>query len=113
MPPGLPPPVLSDPGKRTVVSPRCSSFESDGELVAMMKAFATVMLAWAGWIHPGISSAQDFFFVQMADPQFGMYTGNVGFAQETANLELAIATANRLHPAFVGLSDDLVNKTQD
>jgi 3',5'-cyclic AMP phosphodiesterase CpdA len=79
----------------------------------MMKVFATVMLAWAGWIFPGISSAQDLFFVQMADPQFGMYTGNIGFAQESANLEFAIASANRLHPAFVVMSGDLVNKPQD
>jgi predicted phosphodiesterase len=57
--------------------------------------------------------AQNPFFVQMADPQFGMYTNNIGFAQETANLEFAIKTVNRLHPAFVVMSGDLVNKPQD
>ena len=57
--------------------------------------------------------AQDPFFLQMADPQFGMYTNNVGFAQETANTEFAIATANRLHPAFVVIAGDLVNKAGD
>jgi serine/threonine-protein phosphatase CPPED1 len=57
--------------------------------------------------------AQEPFFLQMADPQFGMYTNNVGFAQETANLEFAIATANRLHPAFVVMAGDLVNKSGD
>src|SRR5947209_4543590 len=57
--------------------------------------------------------AQDQFFIQMADPQFGMYTNNVGFAQETANLEFAIATANRLQPAFVVIAGDLVNKGGD
>jgi 3',5'-cyclic AMP phosphodiesterase CpdA len=57
--------------------------------------------------------AQDQFFVEMADPQFGMYTNNIGFAQETANFEFAIKTVNRLHPAFVVISGDLVNKAQD
>ena len=62
---------------------------------------------------PVSARAQDPFFIQMADPQFGMYTDNIGFAQETANLEFAIKTVNRLHPAFVVMSGDLVNKPQD
>jgi len=52
-------------------------------------------------------------FIQMSDPQFGMYTENKGFAQETANLEFAVATANRLKPAFVVLTGDLVNAAGD
>src|SRR5439155_7729669 len=35
---------------------------------------------------------------------------NRDFAQETANFEFAIATVNRLKPAFVVVSGDLVNK---
>jgi len=31
-------------------------------------------------------------FIQMSDPQFGMYTKNQSFAHETANFEFAIAT---------------------
>ncbi len=69
-------------------------------------------LALLGGI-PAKTPAQDQFFVQMSDPQFGMYTSNVGFAQETANLEFAIATANRLQPAFVVMAGDLVNKGGD
>lgn len=38
-----------------------------------------------------------------------MYTNNKGFEQETANFEFAIATANRLKPAFVVITGDLVN----
>jgi 3',5'-cyclic AMP phosphodiesterase CpdA len=52
-------------------------------------------------------------FIQMTDPQFGMYAENKGFAQETANFEFAIATANRLKPAFVVVTGDLVNATGD
>ena len=42
-----------------------------------------------------------FFFLQFSDPQFGMFTADKDFAQETANFEFAIASANRLKPAFV------------
>src|SRR5207248_9382061 len=40
------------------------------------------------------------FFLQMSDPQFGMYSANKDYAQETVNFEFAIATANRLRPKF-------------
>ena len=39
-----------------------------------------------------------------------MYLADSSFAQETANLELAVATANRLHPSFVIVTGDLVNQ---
>jgi serine/threonine-protein phosphatase CPPED1 len=55
----------------------------------------------------------DFFFIQLSDPQFGMYEGDKGYEQETANYEFAIATANRLKPAFVIVTGDLVNKSGD
>ena len=54
-----------------------------------------------------------FFFVQMSDPQFGMFTKDADFAQETVNFELAIATMNRWRPAFVVVTGDLVNKAGD
>jgi 3',5'-cyclic AMP phosphodiesterase CpdA len=59
--------------------------------------------------------AQDanFFFIQLSDPQFGMYEADRGFAQETANYEFAVATVNRLKPAFVIVTGDLVNKPGD
>ncbi len=51
-----------------------------------------------------------FFFIQLSDPQFGFFSGDAAFAQETANLEFAIATANRLRPSFVVVTGDLVNE---
>lgn len=48
-------------------------------------------------------------FIQMSDPQFGMFTANKSFDHETANFEFAIATANRLKPAFVIVTGDLIN----
>jgi serine/threonine-protein phosphatase CPPED1 len=57
--------------------------------------------------------AAPFFFIQLTDPQFGMTAGNANFAQETANLEFAVATINRLRPAFVIVTGDLVNRAGD
>ena len=36
-----------------------------------------------------VTAAEPFFFIQLSDPQFGMFTANKGFAQETANFEFA------------------------
>ena len=59
------------------------------------------------------STGTPFFFLQLTDPQFGMFTENRDFTQETVNFEMAIATANRLKPAFVIVTGDLVNKAGD
>lgn len=59
------------------------------------------------------SNSKPFYFFQMCDPQFGMFTDNHGFAKETENFEKAIASANRLKPAFVIVCGDLVNRTGD
>ena len=80
----------------------------------------------------------DFFFIQMTDPQFGMFahlsgmdeerildlrqrmgwnirpaSKTTGFAEETARYEKAIAAANRLNPAFVLVTGDMVNDRDD
>lgn len=54
-----------------------------------------------------------FFFIQLTDPQFGFVAQNENFEKETENFELAIATANRLKPAFVIVTGDLTHKTND
>lgn len=54
--------------------------------------------------------AEPFFFIQMTDSQFGMFSGNEGFQTETALFEKAIAQANRLKPAFVVITGDLINQ---
>lgn len=58
-------------------------------------------------------SRDTFFFFQMADTQFGFFNENRDFKRETVNFEKAIAHANRLHPAFVIVCGDLVNKAGD
>ena len=49
----------------------------------------------------------------MSDPQFGFFTANKDFTQETDNFERAIAAANRLRPAFVVICGDLTHKQGD
>jgi 3',5'-cyclic AMP phosphodiesterase CpdA len=67
-------------------------------------------------ILPGCASknvtgnSRPFFFFQMADPQFGMFANDSGFAKETINFTKAIQAANKLHPAFVIVCGDLVNQ---
>lgn len=75
-------------------------------------AFAAVLLAAAA-VTSGRQAGTGFSFVQLSDPQFGFFAGDADFAQETANLEFAIATLNRLRPAFVVVTGDLVNKAGD
>lgn len=78
---------------------------------------ATVLTAVVGSF-TSVASRQaqpftSFFFLQFSDPQFGMYTKDADFAQETVNFEMVVATANRLKPAFVVVTGDLVNKAGD
>jgi serine/threonine-protein phosphatase CPPED1 len=58
-------------------------------------------------------AAEPFFFIQLSDPQFGMFTENTNFTQETVNFEFAVATVNRLRPAFVVVTGDLVHRPGD
>jgi serine/threonine-protein phosphatase CPPED1 len=63
---------------------------------------------------PQIARSQTpWFFAVLADPQLGMSAKDRNFLQETANLEFAIANLNRLHPRFVVVCGDLVNRTGD
>lgn len=59
------------------------------------------------------AQSEPFFFVQLSDPQFGMFRADSSFEQESASFELAIATVNRLKPAFVVVTGDLVNRRGD
>lgn len=72
------------------------------------------LLRFAALFLPALAAAQSpWFFVVMSDPQFGMYAKDQNFKQETANFEFAIANVNRLHPRFVVICGDLVNKGGD
>ena len=71
----------------------------------------TIRRIACGLAFAGTLAAQTF--IQMSDPQFGMFTKNVSFEHETLNLEFAIANANRLKPAFVVITGDLINQASN
>src|SRR5690242_18855533 len=54
-----------------------------------------------------------FFFIQMADPQLGMFDDNKSIDKDVKNFEQAMAHANRLHPDFVVICGDLIDKQGD
>jgi 3',5'-cyclic AMP phosphodiesterase CpdA len=60
-----------------------------------------------------IVADEPWFFIQLSDPQLGMFTDNKDFAQDAANFEFAVTAVNRLRPAFVIITGDLVNKPGD
>ncbi len=54
-----------------------------------------------------------FFFIQMADSQFGMANRPHDFRQETVWFSRAIEHCNRLKPAFVAVCGDLIDRACD
>lgn len=58
------------------------------------------------WVEP-------FFFLQLADPQLGMWAEDDDTAREVAHMRRALAHANRLRPAFVVVCGDLINRPGD
>ena len=54
-----------------------------------------------------------FFFMQLADTQYGMFTKNQGFEQEAALAQQAVEHINRLRPRFVIVCGDLTNATPE
>jgi serine/threonine-protein phosphatase CPPED1 len=58
-------------------------------------------------------SDTSFYFIQLADPQFGMYPLQRDFHKERENLSRAVDAINRLRPAFVVICGDLVNNRND
>ena len=72
-----------------------------------------VTLALTAFMAIPARAAEPFFFVQLSDPQLGMFTENKDFAQDAANFEFAVTAVNRLRPAFVVITGDLVHKPGD
>jgi 3',5'-cyclic AMP phosphodiesterase CpdA len=86
-----------------VKTPRIRSFTL---VLALLVAVSALALAPR-------AADQPFFFIQLTDPQMGQAAANANFAQESASFEFAIATVNRLRPAFVIVTGDMVNKVDD
>jgi serine/threonine-protein phosphatase CPPED1 len=77
----------------------------------IFRALATSLAFWLGLLRA--AAAEPFFFIQLTDPQLGMFTDNADFAQDAANLEFAVTAVNRLKPAFVIVTGDLVHRPGD
>ncbi|MEN9637130.1 MAG: hypothetical protein RL077_5534 [Verrucomicrobiota bacterium] len=71
-----------------------------------------LLLLLGGW-PARLLSAEPFFFIQLSDPQMGMFSGDQDVAQDAANFEFVVKAVNRLKPAFVVVTGDLVNKPGD
>ena len=54
-----------------------------------------------------------WFFIQVTDPQFGMFENNKSFEKETALYDKAVSEINKLHPDFVVVTGDLVHDGKD
>ncbi len=65
------------------------------------------------FLTPCLAQTGPVYFILLTDPQFGMYSENKGFEQESANYEFAAAAVNRLKPGFVVVLGDLVNGAGD
>jgi 3',5'-cyclic AMP phosphodiesterase CpdA len=78
-----------------------------------MRRFLLVLFFFAILFPATAEPQQPWFFAVLADPQFGMYSKDQNFAHETANFEFVVANLNRLHPRFVIICGDLVNRTGD
>jgi len=59
------------------------------------------------------SDSKPFFFIHMTDPQFGMFTENKDFERETELFTQAIAHVNRLSPAFLVITGDMIHQPGD
>lgn len=88
-----------------------------------MNKFLTVLVLCIGGLYaspykehvwPGLEYEQGntweepFFFIQMADCQFGCFTNNQSWTKEIALLSAAVDHINRLRPKFVILCGDMV-----
>src|SRR5687768_8404880 len=74
---------------------------------------AVFTLGFCSFTTARLAAAEPWFFIQLSDPQLGMFTGNKTIDQDVANFEFAVAAVNRLRPAFVVITGDLINKPGD
>lgn len=77
------------------------------------RLFLPLLIAAVFLVRPAQAADDSFTFIQLSDPQLGMFTDNRDFAQDAANFEFAVTAVNRLKPAFVVITGDLVHKPGD
>lgn len=78
-----------------------------------MKRFIHYLIVFV-FLFSSVSAQSDpFFFIQITDPQLGMQEKNEGFSAETKIMEQVIVAINKLEPAFVVVTGDMVNAGND
>lgn len=78
--------------------------------ISILLLLATVLSVFAA---TRATAAEPFFFIQLSDPQMGMFSEDKETAQDAANFEFVVTAINRLRPAFVVITGDLINKPAD
>ncbi|MEI6048516.1 MAG: metallophosphoesterase [Bacteroidota bacterium] len=76
------------------------------ENTAIFEKTMSLLFSKNGHNHP-------YFFIQVTDPQFGMFENNNGFEKETYLYEKSVKEINRLKPDFVVITGDFVNDPKD
>jgi len=72
----------------------------------------TLLIFMAGTVFTqNKSTDEQWFFIQLTDPQFGMFDNNNGFEKETILYEKAVAEINNLKPDFVVITGDFVHNS--
>ena len=64
-------------------------------------------------IAQGKNGDDNCFFIQITDPQFGMFENNEGFEKETVLYEKAVEHVNKLKPDFVVITGDFVHNSNN
>lgn len=72
-----------------------------------------ILAALALMTAAGCTSRKTVTFVHMSDPQVGFHDTTAHFAQSDSLMGLAVEAINRLKPACVVITGDLVNKTSN
>lgn len=72
----------------------------------------TLLLFISAGVFAQTKSPEDpWFFIQITDPQFGMFENNNGFEKESVLYEKAVEEVNRLKPDFVVITGDFVHNS--
>ena len=75
-----------------------------------MKKFVLVLFAACALVSCG---PKEFTFIQLTDTQVGFHDKTEGYAQSDSLFKLAVDAVNRIKPAVVVITGDLVNDTAD
>ncbi|MCK7531246.1 MAG: hypothetical protein MZV63_09475 [Marinilabiliales bacterium] len=70
---------------------------------------AMLLLTSGALFAQNAKTVEPWFFIQITDPQFGMFDNNAGFEKETILYEKAVEKINILKPDFVVITGDFVH----